>query len=100
MTIKMLRGRVIEQRYTDLIDALVGKGIAVRFDKEWISFDVEDITQMLSAAWEALAVMSRLSRGDDMRTPWPFHVEGYKHTYFWRYDDSDIQCIRYGVLVW
>ena len=100
----MLRGRKIERRYVYLLDALLSKGIAVRFDKEWICFDVEDITVMLSAAWLALAVLSR-GRDDGqasvmMKTPWPFHVDGYNHTYFWRYDDSDIQCIRYGVLVW
>lgn len=104
MTIKILRGRQIERRYVYLIDALLAMGIAVHYDKEWICFDVEDITEMLSAAWLAL---SELSRGRDdgqagemMRTPWPFHVEGYNHTYFWKYTENPEQGISYGVLKW
>lgn len=104
MKIMYLRGRQVEERYGVLINALLQKGVEVHLTKKWIFFDVEDITEMLSAAWLALSVLSRGRddgrAGEMMRTPWPFHVEGYNHTYFWKYTENPEQGISYGVLKW
>lgn len=89
MRITLINSRPERQYLSALIESLFERKVAVNLHGDYLSFEVEAITEFYSAVWHVYAEFSRDSRGVMIRQKRFFRVDDIPVTFWYQFDEED-----------